>query len=119
MRDNLTFQIKFFEDLLRDDPDFIDVLIPLGDAYTRRGLHEKGLAVDRKLSVLLPDNPVVFYNLACSHCLLGSRRNALAALSRALRLGYCDREWMERDQDLGGIRHLPSYKKLVRKYFRD
>jgi tetratricopeptide (TPR) repeat protein len=118
MRENLSFQIRFFEDILSDHPDFIDVLIPLGDAYTRRGLHQKGLAVDMKLASLLPDDPVVFYNLACSHALLGSRRQALAALSRALRLGYRDREWLERDKDLDGIRHLPAFKKLTGKYFQ-
>lgn len=118
MRENLAFQIRFFEDILADHPDFIDVLIPLGDAYTRRGLHEKGLEVDLRLAALLPRDPVVFYNLACSHALLGSPRQALAALSRALRLGYRDREWMEQDKDLDPIRQLPSFKKLTSRYFR-
>jgi len=117
MKEDLAFQIRFFEDILADRPDFIDVLIPLGDAYTRKGLYAKGLEVDLRLAALLPDDPFVFYNLACSQSLLGAPRHALAALARALRLGYRDREWMEEDKDLDGIRGLPAFKKLTGRYF--
>ena len=36
----LEFEIQFYEKLLRAYPNFVDALIPLGDAYTRHGLHQ-------------------------------------------------------------------------------
>ena len=66
----LEFEISFYEKLLTAYPDFIDVLIPLANAYTRRGLHEKGLEVDRRLTELRQDDPLAWYNLACSYSLL-------------------------------------------------
>ena len=42
--DSLAFEISFYERILAEDPDFIDALIPLADAYTKHGLYKKGLA---------------------------------------------------------------------------
>ena len=43
----LDFEIEFYEKLLRAYPDFADVLLPLGDAYTRRGLYKQlGMKLD-------------------------------------------------------------------------
>ena len=46
--------------------------------------------MDQQLSRLQPRNPLVFYNLACSHSLNGEVDRAAAALERALALGYRD-----------------------------
>ena len=116
MNQDLDFQIIFFEDLLRDDPEFIDVLIPLAEAYTRKGWFEKGLWIDEKLSRLRPRDETVFYNLSCSYALLNRKEQALEALKRALDLGYEDLDWMAEDPDLAGLREEGGYKKLIRCY---
>lgn len=115
--EDLNFEIGFFEDLIRDDPDFIDALVPLADAYTKKGLYQKGLDVDVRLAGLRPWDPIVFYNLACSYSLLGEKKKTLEALGKALKLGYRDLAWMEEDNDLDGIRKSKAYRDLIQKYF--
>jgi len=109
----LNFEIAFYERLLDGRPDFVDALVALGEAYTRRGLYEKGLAVDLKLTQLKGDDPVVWYNLACSYALLKRPEDALAALERAITLGYDDVEWLLRDPDLASLRHSPKLRQLL------
>jgi len=117
LKEDLDFQIRFFEDLIRDDQEFIDALIPLADAYTRKGWFDKGLLLDKKLARLSPSDPVILYNLSCSYALLNQEQKALEALKRALDLGYQDLDWMEEDPDLAGLRGKDGYKELIRNYF--
>lgn len=117
MSEDLDFQIIFFEDLIRDDPEFIDVLLPLAEAYTRKGWFEKGLRIDEKLSRLRPRDETVFYNLSCSYALLNREDQALSALREALKLGYDDFDWIENDRDLASLRRSDGYRKLLREYF--
>ena len=108
----LDFEIAFYEKLVTAYPDFLDALIPLGNAYTRRGLHEKGLAIDLRLSQLRATDAVVWYNLACSYSLLNRVDDALDALRRALELGYADLEYLRNDPDLRNLRGSPKYRQL-------
>ena len=55
--EDLEFQMVFYEGILRQRPDFVDVLIALGEIYTKKGFYEKGLKVDKKLSKLRPQSP--------------------------------------------------------------
>ena len=104
------FEIKFYEELLKQQPDFINVLIPLGDAYTRKGFYEEGLAVDERLTQLLPNGPIVNYNLACSLSLVGRPNEALAKLKKAVVLGYDEFSFMSKDSDLKSVRELSEFK---------
>jgi len=117
IQEDLDFQIRFFEDLIQDDHDFIDALIPLADAYTRKGWFDKGLRLDERLAGLKPSDPFILYNLSCSYALLNQEKNALEALKRALDLGYEDLDWMEEDPDLAALRKVDGYKSLIRSYF--
>ena len=119
MEEDLDFQIRFFEDLVEDDEDFVDAVIPLADAYTRKWWFEKGLRLDKKLALLKPDDACVFYNLGCSYALLNQEEKAVEALDKALNLGYRDLEWMEKDPDLAGLRKAAGYKDLVRRFFSE
>lgn len=113
--ENLDFEISFFEGIIKNNPNYIDALIPIGDAYTKRGYYEKGLEVDLKLSSLLPKDPVVHYNLACSYSLLGKIDLSLDAIKKAISLGYKDLKWMNRDPDLENARKDVRYKCLIKK----
>ena len=104
------FEIKFYESLIEKTPDFISVLIPLGDAYTHKGFYQKGLAVDKKLSRLLPNDPSVRYNLACSLSLVNKPEEALGELKKAVLLGYDEFSYIRKDSDLANLRKLPEFK---------
>ena len=115
-REDLDFEISFYEQLLKHNPNFVNALIALGDAYTRRGRYKDGLKIDQKLVKLKPDDPMVYYNLACSYSLLKIVDVCLEALRKAIQLGYGDFAYMEKDPDLQFIRKDPHYKELVFEY---
>jgi len=111
-KEDLDFEIRFFEGIAHHDPDFIEALQILGDAYTKTGQWEKGLKIDERLARLCPDNSLVFYNLACSYSLLKQVEEAFAALREAVKLGYDDARWLTKDPDLDNLRQDNRFEKI-------
>ena len=109
----LEFEITFYEKLLRAYPDFVDVLMPLGTTYTRAGLYDKGLAVDLRLSQLRAEDPLAWYNLACSYSLLNRVEEAIDALRQAFGRGYTDLAYLQKDNDLANVRRSPKFRQLL------
>jgi len=109
----LDFEISFYEKLLKAYPDFVDVLIPLGDVYTRRGRYEKGLEIDLRLIKLRGDEALTWYNLACSYSLLNRVEESLQALQRAVELGYVDLPYLQKDPDLTNARRSARYPQFI------
>jgi len=110
-----SFEIRFYEDLAKRRPNFIEALSCLGDVYTNEGFFEEGLKVDLHLSKLKPDDPVVHYNLACSYSLLGKLDEALEALKKAILLGYENFSYILEDKDLRNLRDDRRFKQLLDK----
>lgn len=108
----LDFEISFYENLLKNKPDFAEALVALGEAYTRKGRYEDGLQIDKRLAQLKPEDPSVYYNLACSYSLLKMADPSLEALKNAIRLGYRDTAFMDKDPDLDFIRRDRRYREL-------
>jgi tetratricopeptide (TPR) repeat protein len=117
-RDELEFEISFYEGIIKKSPNFTNALIALGDAYTRGGRYEDGLKIDQRLAKLKPDDPVVHYNLACSYSLLKMADPSLLALKKAIQLGYRDFAFIDKDPDLEFIKTDPRYKKLISEYIK-
>jgi Flp pilus assembly protein TadD len=89
-------------------------LADLAHVLTRLGRLEDGLAIDRRLVRLEPENPTVQYNLACSLALLQRADEALDALERAVELGYDDAEHLLADEDLAALRGEERFVGLAR-----
>ncbi len=100
---SIQFEMAFFEQVLARAPDFIEALICLGDLYTREGLYAKGLEIDERLARLRPQEPEVFYNLACSYSLLNNIPAARRAMARAFDLGYDEWDHLRKDKDLANL----------------
>jgi tetratricopeptide (TPR) repeat protein len=111
------FQAAFLESILAKDPDNIELLVQIGDLYSRRGDIEKSLGVDLKLVALCPQEKVFHYNLACSYSLRSEFDSALLALEKAFLLGYDDVEQLQTDADLANLRKDPRFQRLVRQHF--
>ena len=109
----LDFEIGFFEGIIRQHPRYVEALQILGDAYTKTGDWKKGLTVDRRLARLCPDNPLVFYNLACTYALLHRPDPAFRALRKAVRLGYADAHWLANDPDLADLRRNHRFQRIL------
>lgn len=107
------FLAEFLEVETRLHPGNLDALAELGHVYTRLGRYADGLELDRRLVRLVPDNPTVRYNLACSLCLLGRRDEALDALEAAVELGFHDAGHAESDDDLADLREDPRFRRLL------
>lgn len=108
-------ELQFLEGIRRRVPQHEPVLQALGHLYTRVGRYEDGLNVDLELTRLQPDDPQNWYNLGCSHALIGEHAKALAALERAVDLGYTDGAWMKKDRDLESLRGNPAFESLLQK----
>src|SRR5215475_2870231 len=108
----LDVKIGFMEGLVRRDPTYVDALQLLGDHYTQRGRFNEGLNVDERLARLEPQNPVVFYNLACSYSLTDQFDRAAEALEKAIILGYKDFAWLTKDPDLKKFRLQAAYRDI-------
>ncbi|HNX68099.1 MAG TPA: hypothetical protein PLL75_06755 [Candidatus Omnitrophota bacterium] len=110
---DLDFEISFLEGVLEKRPNYVHALVPLAEAYTRRGLYEKGLEIDKRLAGLCQDDPIVFYNLACSYALSGYTAKSLTALKRAVRLGFWDIAHLEKDSDLKSLHEYAPFRKWL------
>jgi tetratricopeptide (TPR) repeat protein len=109
---DLDTKIEFIEGLVRRDPNYVDALQILGDHYTQRGRITEGLKVDERLARLEPQNPLVFYNLACSYSLAEEFDRAATALEKAVQLGYRDFVWLAKDPDLKKLRAQPAFDEV-------
>jgi len=109
------FMAEFLEVAVRHRPNNVEALAELGHVYTRLGRLEEGLEVDRLLVSLVPDNPTVHYNLACSLALSGRSSEALDSLEAAIRLGYSDAGFLLEDADLDSLRQDPRFADLLRR----
>ena len=94
-------------------PDDVESLSELGHLLTRLERYQEGLAVDRRLAELPPEEPTVHYNLACSLALTGARDEAFGALDRAVELGYDDVGFLRDDEDLAPLREDPRFDALL------
>ena len=107
------FEINFYESVHRRCPRYTEVIELLGGLYTKTGRIADGLKMDRKLVRLQPQNSTAHYNLACSLALSDRPLDALAALRRAVALGYDDHDWMRQDPDLKPIAHDAGFQEIL------
>jgi tetratricopeptide (TPR) repeat protein len=105
--------IAFLEAAIRRDPENVDAMAELGHAYTAHGRYEDGLRLDERLVGLLPDHPIVHYNLGCSLALLGRREAALEAIEEAVARGFDDLGVMLNDEDLASLRDEERFQQLA------
>ncbi len=98
------FELSLYQKAVEHDPENIDILVYLGDAFSKRGMTQAGLEVDLRLVRICPEEPTFYYNLACSHSLLAQVDSAFGALDKAIRLGYQNFEHLLRDGDLENLR---------------
>jgi hypothetical protein len=112
----LDVEISFLEGVVRRDESWVDALKMLADGYTRRGRIGEGLQVDQRLAHLCPGEHLVFYNLACSHSLAGQIEEAVAALDRAVTLGYHDFKWLGKDPDMANLRKSPRFQEFLARH---
>ncbi len=108
-----TFEISFFESVLRREPQYDSVIEILGGMYTKAGRIADGLKMDRKLVRMRPGDATAHYNLACSLALTHTFDDALRMLALAISLGYDDAAWMSQDPDLQCFKNHAAFADLL------
>jgi len=114
-RKDLEIEVSFLEGLVKRAPDYVEALQVLAEDLTKLGRYEDGLKIDEQLAKLLPNDPIVHYNLACSYSLTHNYPQAIEALEKAIDLGYSDFKWLRRDPDLKNLRMHNNFKKIKEK----
>jgi len=112
----LDFELEFFGRVLEQHPEYVDVLRVQGNNLTLKGRYAEGLQIDKRLIELRPNDPLAYYNLACSYALLKRPEHAIKTLRRAVELGYRDFRYMREDHDLDSIRHDARFRQLLREF---
>ncbi|MEI8171872.1 MAG: tetratricopeptide repeat protein [Deltaproteobacteria bacterium] len=82
----------------------------------REGLKQEALATFERALKNDPDLAEAYYATACLHALSGKEGPALEFLEKALRKGFRDLVYIERDTDWDGLRTNPQYARLLQKY---
>lgn len=106
-------ELEFLQAVARRLPEDTGVMRALGDLYTRTGAYADGLRVDERLSRLCAEDPVVWYNLACSLALSDRADDAFDALGRAVELGYNDYDAMKKDPDLAALHGDARFESIL------
>ncbi len=112
-REYLTFVMQLGLGILTKRPRQVEALERVADAMTALGYYHDGLALDLRLAAILPRDPLVLYNLACSQALTGHLDDALDTLERAMEVGYRDARHMSRDQDLLNLHGHDRFLELL------
>jgi predicted Zn-dependent protease len=107
------FEYGFFGEMVRRGTNNVHVLKQQAELLVLRGEREAALEIERKLAELLPEDPIIRYNLACGLAVTGQSEAAFAQLLEAVRLGYRDFDLMDSDADLDGLRNHQGFLKLL------
>jgi len=82
-------------------------------ACCRVGRPAEGLEWGARAVELDPVDAGVRYNVACLFAVAGRPDDALRYIEEAVRTGFGNRNWLERDPDLDSIRDMPRFRELM------
>jgi tetratricopeptide (TPR) repeat protein len=109
---NLLEEKKFYERLIKINPNFIEVLFQLSHIYVKLKNYKKALKIDKKIADIMPFDPISYYNLACDYSLLGDIKNSFKNLRIALILGFKDKNYIKKDPDLRNLRNDRIFREI-------
>ena len=87
----------------------------LGLTYLRIRRYKQSIETLKKAIQISPRYNLAFYNLACAYAMSRQIKKGIDALEKAVACGYDDARWIQQDGDLRNLRHLPRFKKLIKK----
>jgi tetratricopeptide (TPR) repeat protein len=67
---------------------------------------------DRALEIK-PDDPDVYYYLACIYSMKNDKSRSLSLLGRAIKLGFKETDMIKDDPDFNNIKETNEFKKIV------
>ena len=79
----------------------------------RAGRPDEGLHWAEQALTIDPEDAGVRYNVACLFALEGKKDRAFECLNDAIRAGFGNREWLEKDPDLTSLRDDARFETLI------
>lgn len=113
-RPQFEFELDFYDGLLSRLPDYAEVLNAQAGNFAAAGRFAEGLKITERIVRLRPNDAAAHYALACRHAQLKQRDQALAALRRAIELGFRDVHALNKDKALAALRKDPRFRQLLR-----
>jgi serine/threonine protein kinase/Tfp pilus assembly protein PilF len=114
MHASLDESLQMFPRYLSLHPDDARAHIFFALALVRAGKIEEGKVKAARAVELSPNDPLMFYNVACFYANVGDSPLALQSLKQAMSSGYGFYEWIKRDPDLDSIRNEPEYIEMMK-----
>jgi tetratricopeptide (TPR) repeat protein len=99
--------------ILDSRPNDLNVLQALAVQYSMKGQYDDALQYLRKELNLKPDNPEIYYNIACIYSKQKNVPMSLSYLEQAVQKGFRNRDLLNSDHDLDNVRNEPSFQKLI------
>ncbi|WP_305045720.1 tetratricopeptide repeat protein [Geoalkalibacter sp.] len=108
--------LRALEESLARDPDSIHTLNNKGSVLMDLGRLDEAMECFEAILERTDVYPLAYYNRACIFALQGRTADAVRALSEASRFEPHFLQDAAEDPDFEGIRHRPSFQKLLRKH---
>ena len=99
---------------LHHDPDLNAVYINMSNAYLKGQQYEEAKKTLDTLQAKAPEDPHLYYNLACYYSLTHQETASLEALQQSIRLGYKNPDEAQSDPDLTNLRQTTEFQKWVK-----
>src|SRR5262249_15429467 len=106
--------LQMFPRYISLHPDDARAHIFYSITLVRSGNIEEGKAKAARAIELSPNDPLMYYNVACFYANIGDKAMALKSLKDAFNSGYRFFEWIKKDPDLDSIRNEPEYIELMK-----
>ena len=99
---------------LHHDKSLKEVYINMSNAYLKGKQYDEAKTTLEALKVQAPENPHLYYNLACYYSLTHQEAASLKALQQSIRLGYKNPSDAQSDPDLANLRQTPEFKQWMK-----
>jgi len=106
--------VRNYKMALHHDKALNEVHINMSNAYLKGQQYEEAKKTLDTLKVQAPENPHLYYNLACYYSLTHQEAASLEALQQSIHLGYKNREDAQSDPDLANLRQTPEFQQWVK-----
>jgi adenylate cyclase len=96
------------------NPDDARAATMLAVSLCRAGRPDEGLRWGEQALAIDPEDAGVRYNVACLYALEGKTDRAFECLADAIRAGFGNRDWLEKDPDIESLRGDPRFVVLMK-----
>jgi len=111
--------IEYYNKYITYAPDRYLGYQGLGYVYLRQDKNKKAEQYFLTSIQKEPEEPWVYYNMACFYSLISDPANALNYLEKALQKGFDNFDHISTDTDMDNIRSLQGFKTLIEKYNKE